>query len=174
MSGNFTADPSLQEQQQSVIPKTNKSFLPSFFSVYEPSDAKTSVESQQHPLFARSSRASKFMNTVKIKGASFKRALFSSHLLTKSSQTQAPETFTPTLETAVSVNEPQPSLVISSSSNCTSSSSSSTSSTSALALPIQQQISAEKTLPNSSTNVSECQVNSSNQANSLSRDKIAL
>ncbi len=158
----------LQENYSPKIQRT--SFLPSFFSIYTNNLTKSHQKYEQTTDNFHS-KTSKFMNTVRIKSASFKRALFSNYTSNfKNSQTtNVTETFTPTLEaSAPSVaNEiQQPSMIVALTS-ASSSSTNSSSSTSALAMP-QQKPQNNTSLPNTNDSV--------NLMNNicLSKEKITL
>jgi hypothetical protein len=180
-SGNFS-DPStalpLQENGNITGKNHRTSFLPAFFSIYTnnittPHHQQQKYEQKQENRNS-SSKTMKFMNTVRIKGASFKRVLFSNYTsnFKNSHVTQtATETFTPTLDAleaapvvvvqANSNETPQPAVVVTlASASSSSTHSSSSSSSSALSLP--QHSHNNTSLPNK------------NASDSLSKEKIAL
>ena len=153
------------------MPKTSlidiPRILPSFFNAYASNNQQAS----------RNSKASKFMNTVKIKSASFKRALFPNYSanLNKSSvtttQTQA-ETFMPSEVVVVSHSKEQQQIVALSS----MSSSATTSSSSTSALAVTPPVAAESVTVTTSPGKTETGLMQSVPAslNSLSREKAAL
>ena len=182
-SGNFS-DPSttVPLQEASKIPKT--SLLPSFFHQNQ-SEKRTSN---------RNSKATKFMNTMRIKSASFKRALFPNYNSGHHQAKAQPEIYTPSMDIVANSNEQQPSIIIALSST-SSSATTSSSSTSAMPLshpPIIDSVTTTTTTTNPGNgenlgaefsslktnslmqSVPVSLNNSSNKVNSLSREKLAL